>query len=394
MRALTLSVAAAILAAAVTACGGGGGGGGGFIPSSSSGTTATSTAEVPSTPTASTPSTGQASTSPTPSTGTPADAGPEPQPQTDPNTNTSTPFAPNSVRLESDQGDFVGAGKTYEYSSANSILTVTSAGNRLSVRTVGDQTWTGEFVLPSSATRLQTGTYSNLDRYPFHNPIFGGLSWFGDGRGCNTLRGSFTISSVTYVADVLKAVELSFEQHCEGVAVALRGQIHWTAYDKTVAPGPVNPPPAGLWEPAAGSTPATGNYIYLVSDQADFIGSGSSYLFTPDTTPMSATVSGGRLTVNGGFGVSFWTGEFMTMNSLTKFEPGYYGGLNRYPFHNPATGGLSWTGWGRGCNTLRGWFAVDQVRYEGTTLKSIDLRFEQHCEGLAPALRGKVHMVF
>lgn len=393
MRGLTLSVAATILAAAVTACGGGGGGGGGgFIPSSSSGATTAPTSEV-STPTASTPSTDQTSTSPSPSTST-SDPGPEPQPETDPNTNTSTSFAPNSVRLKSDQGDFVGAGKTYEYSSANSILTVTSTANRLSVRVVGDQTWNGDFVLPSSATKLQTGTYSNLDRYPFHNPIFGGLSWSGDGRGCNTLNGSFTISSVTYVANVLKAVELSFEQHCEGAAVALRGQIHWTAYNKTVPPGPVNPPPAGLWEPAAGSTPATGNYIYLVSDQGDYIGGGSSYLFTPGTTPMSATVRDGRLSLNGGSGVSTWNGEFVTMNSLTKLEPGYYGGLNRYPFHNPATGGLSWSGWGRGCNTLRGWFAVDQVTYDGTTLKSIDLRFEQHCEGLAPALRGKVRMVF
>jgi hypothetical protein len=57
-------------------------------------------------------------------------------------------------------------------------------------------------------------------------------------------------------------------------------------------------------------------------------------------------------------------------------------------------GGLSWGFEGRGCNNLNGWFAVDSVTYNGTALAAIELRFEQHCEGLAPALRGKIHWTF
>jgi hypothetical protein len=34
---------------------------------------------------------------------------------------------------------------------------------------------------------------------------------------------------------------------------------------------------------------------------------------------------------------------------------------------------------------------VDSITYVGTALQSIDLRFEQHCEGGASALRGKIH---
>ena len=63
------------------------------------------------------------------------------------------------------------------------------------------------------------------------------------------------------------------------------------------------------------------------------------------------------------------------MNSLSRIETGYYPDLERFPFHNPAKGGLSWTGEGRGCNTLRGWFAVDRVTYSGSTLTAIELRF-------------------
>ena len=90
-------------------------------------------------------------------------------------------------------------------------------------------------------------------------------------------------------------------------------------------------------------------------------------------------------------GTENWSGNFQAMNTLSRLEVGYYGDLQRYPFHNPVTGGLSWSGDGRGCNTLTGWFVVDSVTYNGTTLMAIDLRFEQHCEGGTPALNGEIH---
>jgi hypothetical protein len=79
------------------------------------------------------------------------------------------------------------------------------------------------------------------------------------------------------------------------------------------------------------------------------------------------------------------------MNTLSQLKPGYYGGLQRYPFQNPIKGGMDWSGNGRGCNTLSGWFVVDQVSYSLGVMTSIDLRFEQHCEGGTAALHGAVH---
>ena len=93
------------------------------------------------------------------------------------------------------------------------------------------------------------------------------------------------------------------------------------------------------------------------------------------------------MTVGGGG----WTGDFQAMSSLTQLKAGYYAGLERWPFHNPAKGGLSWSGNGRGCNTLAGWFVVDQVTYSGTAITALDLRFEQRCEGSMPALHGAIH---
>jgi len=301
----------------------------------------------------------------------------------------SAPAAPSSIRLQSDSGDYVGGGKNYTYSRTNASLMVFASGPLLWVRVTGDETWLGMFMAPNSTTELPTGSFPNLRRLLLMPPA-GGLDWGGEGRGCNALTGSMYVSKVSYVNDTLTEVDMSFEQHCEGFTPALRGQIHWTAYDNSVAPGPINPPPSGLWEPAAGATPSTGNYIYLASDAGDYIGAGSTYLFTPDTSPVTFKTNAGTLSVD----VGGWNATFQTMDSVTQLQPGYYGSLLRYPFNNPTKGGLDWSGNGRGCNTLQGWFVVDGATYIDTVLKSIDLRFEQHCGGSAPALRGKVHWLF
>jgi uncharacterized repeat protein (TIGR01451 family) len=304
---------------------------------------------------------------------------------------TLTAHAPphvTSVHLQSDSGDFIGRGLTYDYSRTNAILSITATGRRASVKVTGDENWNGDFELPGTGTQLAPGTYTNLTRWPFNTAPAGGLSWSGEGRGCNTLTGSITIAAVTYANGVLQSLDMSFEQHCEGGTAALRGQIHYDALDTSTPPGPVNPPTATLWAPPAGSTPASGNYVFLQSDPGDYIGAGGTSLTVPPTT-ITVTGNGGRVSVS----ANGWVGDFQAMTGLALMQPGYYGGLQRYPFHNPALGGLDWYGQGRGCNTLTGWFVVDSVTYVGVTLKAIDLRFEQHCEGGAAALHGAIHWV-
>jgi len=298
-----------------------------------------------------------------------------------------TPPSPNFVRLQSDLGDYIGAGQAYNYTQADADIVVAASGGHLSIQINGDQWWFGDFEVPSALSRLQPGNYTNLQRYPFHDRAKGGLDWFGEGRGCNTLSGSFSVDSVTYVKDTLTTIDLHFEQHCEGVAAALRGTIHWRSDDATGPPGPVNPIPANLWRPAPGSTPSAGDYVYLNSDAGDYIGAGLTYTYTPLNATIGVTANGGLLSVM----VSGWTGDFRAMSTLSQLEVGYYPDLQRYPFNNPRKGGLDWSGQGRGCNTLQGWFAIDGVTYTSGTLTAIDLRFEQHCEGGTPALHGAIH---
>jgi hypothetical protein len=300
-----------------------------------------------------------------------------------------TPPAGNYVHLESDAGDYVGGGATYDYTQADAVLSVSASGGHLTVNVTGDEGWYGDFQTMSSLTRLEPGYYGGLRRAPFQNPVRGGLSWSGDGR-CNTLTGWFVVDAVTYAGSTLTAVDLRFEQHCDGGGPALHGQLHWAPGDTTAPPGPVSPPPEGLWAPV-GFTPPAGNYVHLESDAGDYIGGGVTRDYSGANVTIGATASGGLFSVNLSSASEWWYGDFRTMSTLTRLEPGYYGDLQRYPFQNPVRGGLSWSGDGRGCNTLTGWFVVDAVTYSGSTLTAVDLRFEQHCEGGGAALHGQLH---
>jgi len=300
-----------------------------------------------------------------------------------------TPASGDYVYLESNSGDYIGAGATFTYTRANALLSFSSSGARLAVAVTGDQSWRGAFLAMSSLARLQPGYYGDLQREPFSNPTKGGLEWSGEGRGCNQLNGWFVVDSVTYNGNALAAIELRFEQRCEGAAAALRGKVRLTPDDTAQPPGPVNPPPAGLWSPPAGAVPASGNVVYLQSQAGDFIGGGRTMLYTDANARLTFADLGSQLsvTVNGD---TWWYGQFQSMVSLTRLEPGYYGDVQRWPFHNPIKGGLSWSGDGRGCNRLGGWFVVDEAVYDSGGLVTVALRFVQRCEGGSAELRGYV----
>src|SRR5262249_27096080 len=136
-----------------------------------------------------------------------------------------------------------------------------------------------------------------------------------------------------------------FEQHCEGDTPALRGQIHWRADDTRTPLGPVAVPNT-LWHAPSGSVPATGNYVYLEGESGDYIVGDGAVTYTQADALLTVTASAGHLSV-GVNGDTQWTGDFSTMNDVVTLEVGYYAGLERWPFNNPAKGGLDWSGDGR-----------------------------------------------
>jgi hypothetical protein len=305
------------------------------------------------------------------------------------------------LTLTSETGDTIGIGGYYAYDSATAAIVVRADGGHLRVQVAGDESWFGDFQMPGGATALVPGTYGALVRYPFQAPGEGGLSWSGEGRGCNTVVGSVTIHSVRYGGDgALAAIDMRFDQHCDGAAPALRGRLTWDATTPVPPAGPVPTAPVGLWQPPAGAMAATGDAIYIASDWNDPIGGGYTYWVGGGAPAGVPTDVKGSVTVNlsetAGLlqlrvaGTVTWAAEFKAMDGLTRLQPGYYGVVQRYPFHNPARGGMSFAMDSRGCNRLSGWFMVDGVTYQGDRLTAIDLRFAQHCEGGLGALRGRI----
>jgi hypothetical protein len=80
------------------------------------------------------------------------------------------------------------------------------------------------------------------------------------------------------------------------------------------------------------------------------------------------------------------------MTGQAGIRPGLYGHLSGLPPTNPTRGGMDVVRSGGSCTTASGWVVVDQVTITGTSLTSVDLRFEHRCNGAAAALRGQVHV--
>lgn len=298
---------------------------------------------------------------------------------------TPTAAGVNSVHVESMRSDFVGAGLTTTYTQATAALSVNATGNHVHVNVTGDETWSMDFQGIDGHDQLEPGYYADVKRYPFHNPARGGMDVGSDARGCNSLRAGFIIDSISYTPQgALSALQMRYEQHCEGSTPgALWGEVRWAQGDTTAPAGPVTPP-AGLWQPEAAALPASGSYLYFQSLDGDFIGGGNqTRTFTPANGQFSLQqdLFGATATLKVDVGTPFpWLAEFKVMSSLTRLQPGYYGGITGHPFQNPTKGGLYFRGDGGGCNVIDGWFVVDSVTYSGDTITALKARFEQVCD--------------
>lgn len=133
-----------------------------------------------------------------------------------------------SLTMTSDQGDFIGDGRQYSYdTSAGDVFGSSSTGQtvHIDLRAANGDWWFLDFAAPAEQT-LEPMTYGSATRYPFQGPDAPGLSVSGNGRGCNTLTGSFSVTEVTFDPfGNLERFAAAFEQHCEGAQAALRGHV-------------------------------------------------------------------------------------------------------------------------------------------------------------------------
>ncbi len=134
-----------------------------------------------------------------------------------------------TVTFSGTTGDYITGGKSYSYSTASGDQLSTTASpddSHVSIHVNGykGDWWDLDFDAPGGQ-RLAPGTYQ-ATRYPF-NGAGPGLSLDGDGRGCNTLTGTFTVLRAVFgTSGYVQAFDATFEQHCEGGTAAARGEVH------------------------------------------------------------------------------------------------------------------------------------------------------------------------
>jgi hypothetical protein len=139
-----------------------------------------------------------------------------------------------SLLLNSEPGDYIGQGQLLVFTDADGAFLATSGGGgnvvNISFNTpTFNHWWYVNFGAPNTEP-LAVGSYDGAARSPFRGPGQPGLEVTGDGRGCNTLTGRFTVLELVLGgAGEVVSFRASFEQHCEGATPALRGEVRYNA---------------------------------------------------------------------------------------------------------------------------------------------------------------------
>ena len=175
----------------------------------------------------------------------------------------ATPVEAGSVTMTSEPGDFIGVGGTYAYSvAAGDVLLVRSTrvavddpvnGVAVDVEAANGDRWSLSFAAPTGQP-LVVGDYPGAAR--MQDAEVPGLDVNGNGRGCNTVVGSFRVTDAVYgLNGYVQTFAVSFEQHCDGDAAALRGQVR--------IDNPANPAPTtiGVTVAKRGTVDRTGTSV-------------------------------------------------------------------------------------------------------------------------------------
>lgn len=163
--------------------------------------------------------------------------------------------------LDSQPGDFIGGGIQQTFTPADSTFSESYDGSLLTVSVFpfAGGFWFVNLAAPPGQP-LVPGTYTGAVRAAFRGPGQPGIDIFGDGRGCNTDTGTFTVNTAVYgPSNYVQTFDATFEQHCEGATPALLGEISIS--------NPPPPPPLEL-----GLTVALNDSVSKVTGTATITG--------------------------------------------------------------------------------------------------------------------------
>ncbi|HET7766463.1 MAG TPA: hypothetical protein VFK92_15370 [Burkholderiales bacterium] len=139
----------------------------------------------------------------------------------------------NILYYLSQAGDYIGQGEEDTYTSADGTFGAFSTVPNVAMVRFATPTfshwWNLTIDAPDTAP-LVVGAYEGAQRAAFRTAGHPGLEFTGDGRGCDTLTGRFDVLEIVRDATgAITQLAVNWEQHCEGGAPALYGQIRYNS---------------------------------------------------------------------------------------------------------------------------------------------------------------------
>jgi hypothetical protein len=159
---------------------------------------------------------------------------PAPGPLALPPGSIAVPTSGTFLYVNSQTGDFVGAGAEHLYTSpASSILGELSVGRDSMKLAVGssfsEYSWRVELA-SAPGTPLAAGAYTRAVKAEFRPPGSPGIDVIGEGRGCFRVTGRFNVDEMSFWANGdLHIFQATFEYHCDGAVPALFGRLRFEA---------------------------------------------------------------------------------------------------------------------------------------------------------------------
>ena len=138
---------------------------------------------------------------------------------------------PTYLYLQSEPGDWVGGGQTALYTPADGTFQLNGAFGGAAELSFSSPThwWYVDLDAPD-AQPLVPGVYTGAPAIRLTGRASLDCRSSGDGRGCNTLTGQFTVFEAAYDGDGrIQSLAATLEQHCEGLPPALYADVWYNS---------------------------------------------------------------------------------------------------------------------------------------------------------------------
>jgi hypothetical protein len=305
------------------------------------------------------------------------------EPITAPAHSKTTSANPDELWIDSAQGDSIGRGRSADYTGKNTFFSGTVYNILASAGP-----WRLE-IDSGNAARFLCGTFTGAtENRPADTPY---ISMSGDGAGCNTTTGSFTIYEIAFDArGEITRLNMTFDQTCDASTGPMVGLVRFNATTPTPVPDlPASAEPSNVLTPSpvptstfSGFTSANADEFEFRSDPNSSVGLGRS----ADSTGREVTVSGSANAaqiVAGG-----WTMELDAAHE-SRFAEGTY---QTGPIATASQASISVFGGGRDCPAPYGTLTIYQLATDSSgRITRLNATFSESCDSRnGPPLVGYI----